>query len=116
MIEIGFTPPNRYRPNPNFESVLGHWMNFQPPAGNWLSDMLMYYQWARRDGTRPYAAWKKLKMRVQNAAKALDPASGKDPVRRYPARFRSFPGGKPRRCCRCDHRRLAAGASRADPQ
>ena len=49
-----------------------------PPAGNWLSDMLMYYQSTRQDGMVPDAAWKKLKMRVKNAAKALDPASGKE--------------------------------------
>lgn len=78
MIEIGFTPPNSYRPNPNFEGVLGQWMNFPPPAAYWLSDMLMYYQWTRRDGALPYAAWKKLKMRVKNAVRALDPASGKE--------------------------------------
>jgi len=80
MIEIGFTPPNSYRPNPNFESILGYWMGFQPPAAYWLSDIFKYYEWTRGRGSRkePYAAWKKLKMTVDNATKALDPASGKE--------------------------------------
>lgn len=78
MIDIGFTPPNLYRPNPNFEAALGYPMGFPPPAAYWLSDMLNYYQWTRRDGMKPEAAWKKLRMRVKNAASALDPASGKE--------------------------------------
>ena len=78
MSAIGFTPPNIYRPNPNFEAALGYSMGFPPPAGYWLSDMLNYFQWTRRDRMDPEAAWKKLRMSVEKASKALDPASGKE--------------------------------------
>jgi hypothetical protein len=76
-VVVGFTPPNRYKPNKNWQSRLEFWEP-APPAASWQSDMITYWTWRKNDHKALIVAWDDLEMRPENARTALDPASGSD--------------------------------------
>jgi hypothetical protein len=77
--EYGFTPPNHYKPRPNWKDTLENW-RFPPPAGGWQTGMMQYVDWVYGRGQRktPMKAWTKLRMRPEDAQTAVNPHGAKE--------------------------------------
>jgi hypothetical protein len=70
--DYGYTPPNHYKPRPNWQDRLENW-RFPPPAGSWQTQMMLYVDWVYRQRKKPMDAWKRLRMRPEDAQTAVDP-------------------------------------------
>jgi hypothetical protein len=71
--QIGYTPPNEYRPRADWQAKLAGWVQFPPgAAGSWQTDISLYWRWRTLDGLSPLEAWTRLRMHPNNAASALD--------------------------------------------
>ena len=70
--EVGYTPPNIYRPRSGWRSRLDGWVQFPPAnAGSWQMDISFYWRWTR-EGQSMMDAWTRLRMSINNARSSLD--------------------------------------------
>jgi hypothetical protein len=73
-IEIGYTPPNEYRPRAKWRNKLDTWVQFPPPnVGSWQVDISLYWRWRTLQGMSLMDAWTQLRMHPNNAATSLHP-------------------------------------------
>ena len=74
--EVGYTPPNIYRPRARWQAKLDQWVQFPTgAAGSWQADMSLYWRWRTLQGMSLMDAWTQLKMQPNNAATSLNPHS-----------------------------------------
>ena len=71
--EVGFTPPNVYRPRAKWKAKLDQWVQFTPgAAGSWQVDISLYWRWRTLQGMSLIDAWTQLRMSSNNAATSLN--------------------------------------------
>ena len=70
--EVGYTPPNVYRPRARWKDKLDQWVRFPTgAAGSWQADMSLYWRWRTLQGMSLMDAWTQLRMHPNNAATSL---------------------------------------------
>ena len=69
---VGFTPPKSISAARQMEEQARH-VGAVPPsnAGSWQTDIALYWRWTTLEGMTLQEAWKRLKMRPNNAASSL---------------------------------------------
>ena len=62
-VQVGYTPPNEYKPRAKWKDKLDGWVQNPPPnVGSWQVDISLYWRWRTLQGMSLMAAWTQLRM------------------------------------------------------